>query len=203
MSKRSNSKATKALKLARKNASKLCAEKKIYQTNTVDSPITNAGIINNLSNIGQGDTYITRDGDQLRCHSLLIRMKLAWNAAAPNAMVRFIIFYKLSDQNIIPSCRSATDTAILEGTAPYPLQPLDWRNRKLYKVIMDELFVGNPDSQDNLVLKRFIKLNHKIMYSSVDASGHRKGRIYTAMISDVLDNPPVITWSTRLKFYDN
>ena len=103
---------------------------------------------------------------------------------------------------------SGTRECLLEqqaATAQNVFAPIHWHNRKSYKVISNNLMVGNPDSVDNVIIEEYFKLNHKCFYDNATAtSGARKGNVYLAFLSDQpTSNFPTCTFVARTTFVDN
>jgi len=157
------------------------------------------GSIVDISAIPQGDTEITRDGDQLGLISFQTKFILSCSDAT-NA-VRVIIFKWKMDSAFGPP--STTDILYNVGSTYAPVAMYNHDRRDCFSVIMDksyELILGTSRAETPLV-KFGKKLKGKIRFNVGATSG--KNKIYAMYISDsaVVGNP-TIRAIFRINFVD-
>ncbi len=207
-----------ALKMAKQNKRNIDGERKFVniEVGQVDIDITSTTNITLLTEINQqvasdDATASLREGDDVGVRSLLIRGNIEYQSGGPNAMVRMFILMKLNDTRGTPIIFGSVgnDNTVLKqsvSTHGLPLAPLLWENRRNWKILSDDLFVGNPDSVDNLVFKKYMKFRHKAYYdASTATTGAKKGNIYICLLSNqtVAANQPHISFFSRITYVDN
>jgi len=173
--------------------------------------ITNGGSIVSLSPItsridGEEADRGKRDGDTVQIKNLLIRGAIKWSTNEPNVAVRLIILMKKQDNDQAVTVQGTTDSDVLQeftvGDTLDVLAPLSWHARTGFKILSDDLLIGNPDSIDNLVFKKYFKFNHQAKYTA--NNGMARGNLYMLLKSDQADaNYPTIHYYSRLKYTQN
>lgn len=206
--------AQKALKLAKKNRRDIAGEIKrvdIILGTTDVTNVTTVGVVTLLSDVDQGDSASQRDGDSIKARSLHIKGKIEWQTGGENTTVTIMVIRKDINNDDNPTKHGAigVETAVLVTVAPnqlIPLASLQWTNRQNWKVLSRDYFVGNPDSQDNLVFEKYIRLNHRVYYDSATASaGARQGNLFLIAISELVagTTAPHLSFFSRFKYVDN
>jgi len=148
-----------------------------------------------------------RDGDTIQAKNLLLRGSINWDTEAlgPTAMIRMIVLMKKQDNDQALTVLGNTDSSILEdftvGDTLDVLAPLSWHARTGIKVLSDDLLIGNPDSIDNIVFKKYFKFNHQVKYTA--NNGMARGNIYILFKSNETTNPPILNIYSRFKYTQN
>lgn len=196
-------------------------EKK-YFNGTYTTALTATGDVINLTAIAQGDTGLTRDGNDITLRSirLLGRMQLtATSAGTVDGSVtqcyRLIIFQdKQQVGDADPAVTDVLLTASIDSVYNYPAV------KDRFKILEDQLFTvgkganrtqyGNGDILDvnphNLWVFPTIK---KAMYNGANATDQQKASVYMLLISDALVGLPSSTMvlapslSWQVAFNDN
>lgn len=172
------------------------AENKYFDTLTGVS-YTDVGIMIDLSLVPQGDTDITRDGDQLYATSLQIRGYLT---VADNTNVARVIVFRWKCDSV-PLNDNILDTTY-KGSVNYVNSGYHHDGRSDFVVLSDKTYnmqLGTNRSQMRYYLNK--KLNHKINYNAGTTAGRNK--IYMFVISDsAAIAHPTINTITRLNFRD-
>ncbi len=203
-----------ALKMAKSNRRDIAGEIKFVDVNIGTTDVTNAdttGFVTLLSDVDQGDGVSQRIAEQIKCSSLSIKGKVEWQTGGENSSVCVIVLKKILniDDAPIKYGTQGTETAVLQTGAAnelIPLAHLQWQNRYSWKILSRDIFVGNPDSQDNLVFSKYYRLNHKVNYDADDAIvGSRQGSIYLLAYSEepAGSTAPHLSFTSRFKYVDN
>ena len=151
-----------------------------------------------ISDIAQGDTDITRDGNSLKCTNLSIRLGLGKPSVDTEQTVRFMVFKCLGPSS------AASVTELLED----PTTSLEtWRNidrSRNYKVLIDD-FITMAENGDTT--ERFRTYNRKIMshikYDNSAGNSAQYGGLFYLIMTDEATNRASYSVSTRLRFVDN
>lgn len=172
-------------------------EKKIHSQEPIGS-ISTTPSFNQISNIAQGDTDLTRDGDELYLKSIHLNWSFV-GADATNKM-RIVVFQWFGDDNANPP--AATDLFQTNSATGY-FGAFRKDYSSLFKVLYDKQLV--TDTYNNIrhgkksIYKGFRK---KIKYIAGTASG--TNQIYTCMVSDSsAASHPQVSMYTWLRFTDS
>lgn len=199
-SKKSFSKSNKQLKKVIKQVANQSGEKKYFTVysggpQTVDS----IGVVTSISNIGQGDTDVTRDGDQVYLRSI----ELTWNAIVADTynFLRLIIF-----QWMPASTPTVSDILIPATGNPeqnYQM-PYNHDGRFNFRILYDRTLQVSQDTyQSRQVTKKYILkgFRHRIQYQAGTTDGNNK--IYLLKISDsTAASHPTMMNVTKINFGD-
>lgn len=174
------------------------SEKK-YLNYVNSSTVDNTGaLILKLSEVSQGDTDTTRDGDQMTIRSLQFNMSFA--IADTTNYVRVIFFQWL--QNTQMGLPTASNILLDVVTAPW-LSPYSHDYRYNFRILGDHLI--RLDSQVPLVYKKmFFKrfARRKVQYVGASSTAYTNG-IFALVVSDSSAVPhPSVQWSGKLNFSD-
>lgn len=160
---------------------------------------TNAGTVQSLVLIAQGDDEGYRTGNSILLSSLFHRCAYQLHASATQSFVREIIFMdkqQISDTNV-----SVTD--ILQ-TASY-LSPLNKGLVGRYKIIKDTTFALSSSTQTR-VSKKFVSFKGKqehVRYNGTLSTDVQRNGLYILHISNEPTNTPAVSVYNRITFYDN
>ncbi len=179
-----------AFKIARNNRRMLMGETKCSNGGATGLVTDATGDVMLLTDVDQGivghgvgGAVAARIGDMVYAKSLTVRIKGTWQANGLEDSIRILAVQKTGNDDAIPTIITSLDDNedVLEdsGGAPNILAHPSWVNRKQYRILMDESFIGDPQRLENFIMKRFFKLKHKVYYSNAIATdGAKKGNIY-------------------------
>lgn len=155
-----------------------------------------SGSLGCLSLVPQGDTDITRDGDQLYATSMQIKGYL--NCTDATNQFRIIVFKYKPEATPINDDILASAT---KGSINYVNAPYHHDGRSQFVVLSDRMYslalTNTPKPHFNLN----IKLNNKIKYSAGGTTGYNQ--IWYMIISDsAVATHPYVQMTSRLRFRD-
>lgn len=179
-------------------------EEKYKDTSTAYAVQDYNATIVDLTNISQGDTDTTRDGDQVLPTRLELRGQLH-GADATNTF-RIIIFrWKSNSQSTLDPTYPDILQSVYAATSLAPLAPYYHDGRTLFDVLYDQKFdlagdVGNSNYvrgfQANVHLK-----NHPIQFTDTNAGVNK---LYMLYVSDSsAPTHPAIEYIARVFFTDS
>ena len=111
--------AKKAWKTAKWLKSVVNVEKKICDT-TPNGGVSSSGTVVPITTVAQGDSQIARDGNSIKCTSLLMRGTFTQNPSATNSYMRVIYF--IDNQQIADTTPGVTDV-LQSASVTSPLNP--------------------------------------------------------------------------------
>lgn len=162
--------------------------------NTSLSPST-TGAIYPLTQIADGDTYNTRDGNSIKAVSIFQRMSYQLNSSSDATFLRYILFMDNENQGSTPAL-----TDVLESLGY--LSPLNHVNGTRFTVIRDKVLVLDKTFNAKQ-MKVFVKCNNHIKWSGTNATDMKEGHIFMLLLSDEATNFPIVNVLSRLRFIDN
>lgn len=161
-----------------------------------------AGFFQSLTDLPQGDTDITRDGDQVEAYTVDLRY-YAFTQDATN-LVRVILF------QWVPNTAIATPTLadILLNAGTYDaLAPYETDNHQMWKILYDRTHsmaqTGAASANVTKLIRKKIKVSRKkVQFEGGTTDGTNK--VYMLVISDSgVANHPGITYVARVNYLDN
>lgn len=202
--------AHQAYNMARVVASIVNSEKKYYDT-TFSYDTNTVASVSCLTNMAQGDTNITRNGNTIALKSLQVHGYWQSDTAVPNEQCRVMI---------------VKDNDNLGGTAPTIsdiLEPpggvLQLRNKntpKRFKVLFDHIYVGSTDNPVKRLdyFKKFKMLKDakgnptksvKLYFDGTNNTDYTRGHIFLVAIGNTAtaSTTSTLQLQTRIRFYDN
>jgi len=199
MKSKTNSKLNRLSAQVSSLSSKLAAEPKHYQVYSSGN-MANTGTVVPITNVAQGDTVSSRDGNQIKAHSFDIRISVVPDAAnARTQLVRFLVVQDL--QQILGSNPTPSDIlAVVTGDvteAPYKISSLG-----RFRILADErLHLATTHSLTTRIRQRCETI---VRYSSSSASDISKNGLYLLYFSNfnTVNMPTCSIW-TDFVFYDN
>lgn len=175
------------------------AEKKHFSITSTQNPDW-SGTILDLSNISQGSTDLTRDGDSATIRTLHIKGHLGNNDTYN--IVRLIVFQWTSNSNVdAPTVGKLLDSTLL-GTVYATHAPYNHDRRSQFRVLWDKTFTAYADKPVVLFDTKYLRaVTPRIQYIAAGTEGFNK--LYMCMISDssAVSHPPVVL-SSKLNFAD-
>lgn len=184
----------KVLKVVRRTQ-----EKKYWPFNN-NITVNTAGTLLHLTNISQGDTDVTRDGDMLRVNSIQITFSVN-NADAYN-ILRFVVFQWKPASNGATTPPALGD--IFLDTTNAVISPFNHDSRQNYRILMDRRCVTDSVQYPVKIVKMFItrKFYRNIQYSS--GTTVASNNIYCWAVSDSgVSAHPAVTYSGKTSFTDS
>lgn len=184
-------------------------------TNQTAVSIPTTGVFVLVNGITQGDSDITRTGDEVVATSLQFRYRIEADELALNAtLVRVLLVWDSQANGAAPTIATLFDQLIISDPIYSPYN-LDYQKR--YKFLYDRVHVLNPVLQssettgtlDNVVpvsiyKKRKVKLSRTVKYSN---TGDTVGSIATnslhmIFIANQSTNTPTVSAGYRFIFKD-
>lgn len=158
-----------------------------------------------LTAIAQGDTDITRDGNQINVKSIQVKGQIYMDVAVGQSQtVRMIIF---RDNNYL-NATVPTPAMILEptafGTSDAPYGMRNRRERDRFKVIYDKLFTLNTSGANTLPFNIYRRVNTKTTFADVTNSAYGKNSFWLMVISGAgATGRPTVNSISRVSFTDS
>ncbi|WP_445775568.1 hypothetical protein [Shewanella sp.] len=159
-----------------------------------------AGTMIGLNQVAQGDTEITRDGEQIKAVSLYIKAVLTINAAATASQIRVIIF----KAPMLVTATTPTPADLLEAVTV--ISPLNRNVYKKYRIMYDKTFTLDSNGVQSRTIKYFKKfVNLKLRYQGGGAliTDMRENALFCLVIGSEAVNEPTINIYSRIRFIDN
>lgn len=165
------------------------------ESTTVDS----SGAVYSLTDIPQGDTDITRDGDKLILKNVQLRGTISL-ADASNA-VRIIVFqWHPLDSASIPAV-----SAIIQYIGTYGIvSPYHHDGRTQFTVLSDKTYLVNNVSMPYMVFRQRVPLKYakkQVAYTAGGSFGYNK-IMYLAITDSGTTAHPLVSTQSRVYFTD-
>lgn len=181
------------------------SEKK-YRDTVITGNIDYNGAINNITDISQGDTTTTRNGNSILAKGLMVRYWCKPDVASPSAtsqaLLRVLIVQDTMNLGTTPT---VSDVLEYTGSINGVLSPYKYVNANQYrfKVLYDKTHSLNGGSANhNNDVK--IVVNDHIKYTGTAGTDEGRNQIYAIQISDqVTTNTPNFNGVFRISYYDN
>lgn len=175
------------------------SELKRFDTNTATT-LVNTGVITCINQIAAGDDVNNRQGNSILGKYLTWNYQLVMDAAAVHSNIRCMIIADTENIGVAPSLSDILQVATANNNITSPIN-VDTTDR--YTVLYDRLHALSATGQQSVVRKVYRGLNFHLKYTNTGSSGFQKNSLFLVMIADNATNPPSITYSTRLAYYDN
>lgn len=195
--KKRNNDGTKALAIVKK------LEKNVetkYKDLDVATAVSDAGAVQSMYLIAQGDSHATREGLKITVKSFFMRMRVALGSGSAQASqtLRLILFR--DNQQISDSTPAVGD--ILE-TIDFD-SPLALTNGGRFTVLMDKLVTINRASAEQRHFKVYKRLNSQVRFNGASSTDVQKNGLYLLYLSDInaISQPPLIKYRTRVAYTD-
>ncbi len=174
-----------------------------YKENVVASSVSTTPSLALLTQIAQGATDTTRNGDQVDLHRVDIRISAAIDGtvAPDNYNVVRVILFQWHPQSGISTLPATTD--ILQNATQPQLSSYNHDTRWEYTILRDHTFsLSMEGSRVQTIRWNFPRMTHKLQFSggTTDGTNH----LYLLMVSDsgTVDHPSVI-FNSKVTFYDS
>lgn len=174
------------------------SEKKWFTAHTANN-IDFSGQIDNLTQIPQGDTDLTRDGDQVRLTSFQLRANI--RVGDNTNTIRLIVFRWNDNNAVVVPAPADLITAISTGEAPLGAYQQDNVRSRRFNVLFDRLYSVDANNPQ-VVLKIKKRMSSTINFNGGGTGG--RGHIYFMYISDSgAATHPTINYAYKFVFIDN
>jgi hypothetical protein len=176
-------------------------EKKYFTLNDEDTVPVNGVVTPIIQGIIQGDTAITRDGNQLDLVKISIRLQLALNTSTNTDWVRFIVFSDGFAAGSLPSVAQVLEAA--DPNASYTREVVVTHRFKIWHDVI--LPMCNSGSNKCLAHIKDLPMRHKVTYlGATDATGSNgKNAMYYLLCGDEPTNLTLFNLDMGLSFYDS
>ncbi len=197
----------KAIRIAKKALSMVAGEmKQLSSTGTATAIPDGNGILIQLSNLQQGDSNVTREGNSITIKHLEMRLMLKIAAAAFSSQVRVMLIRDKQANGAV-----LTVNEVLQSSANFLglISPRDVNHLQRFVVLYDRVHVLNQNITTTLSTTRHVKKlkkqNIKIRYDANvgDITDVQTNSYSMLLISNEPTNEPTFDHFVRLKFIDN
>lgn len=186
--------AQKALTIARSLQSKVQPELKHYDETNGQGPTSAGQVVSIIRGIALGDTDTTLEGNQFYLKGIYVRWVATINGAATNTHVRFNLI-----QDLRPLAAGPAWTDIFTNNNVNAMLNLTtWSGR--FKPLKTVNFVLNGDMPSRTG-GFYVKVNKLIKFNSTAIP--IMNDLYLCSVSNEATNPPVVSFQSRLRYYDN
>ncbi len=193
--------AKKALAIARATAALLNVEHKVHSFQ-VSQNVSSTGSVVSISDIAQGDTSASRDGNSIRLKSLQVRSTATTNNTAntSSSVLRWLVVKDNDNQGELPAVADIIEAANVRAN----MNVLAYPNR--FNVIMDKTICMNKDyttQAKKACWDRYKKLNFHLKFSSSGTNDYKDNALFLVLVSDEATYQPSCVSEFRLRFIDN
>lgn len=174
------------------------AEQKFKGSGTVTATIDDAGTVQPLFEMNQGDNNGERIGLQVKASWMEIRFVGKINATSQtDTQMRVIIF--VDKQQVADSDTNVGN--VLSGVSTY--SPHNELDRGRFRYLYDRQFSLNSTNKGTFIVHKRIRLNLKIRYNGTAFTDIQKNGIYLLLLSGESSNLPTFVFNVGLHYYDN
>ncbi len=177
-------------------------EYKNFDIQLTNGTATSAGAIQQATNIAQGDTTITRDGNQAKLVSLFFRGNVRINQSATSSSVRIMLIWDRQTNGVVYN----VSDVLLDVTADDIItSPLNIDNKFRFTVLWDKIFSLSITGTQLINFKYYKKLNLPIRFDAAAGTiaAVTSNSLSILRITDEATNLPTVTYTHRLRFVDN
>lgn len=194
--------AAKALSIAYGIKKLMNVEFKFHDVLNAITPSTTLSI-QQLTNIPQGDTDITRDGAQVKCLRLLVRYLAVINASATTTFLRVMIIKdKQTNQAIYAAGDLLTDITATDAIN----SPMNLDNKYRFQVLYNRVHIMSITGANAAIKGEVFKdIDLKLRFdnSTPSIADLTSNSLSLVFISDQATNTPTVTFFSRLRYVDN
>ncbi len=169
----------------------------------MDSTPDTTAVVQLLSAIPQGDDVDDRHGRKIHAESLMIRGSCAKNTASTVTFIRLFIFRDNLGSTTAPTL---TDVHIDEAAFIQNKNRLaNEQPMKRFTVLWDHLIILNESFDGQVTgaaFKKFIKLNHNILFTGTAVTDEGKNSLWLMSASDEATNVPSLTGDIIFRYTD-
>ncbi len=193
--------AKKALVIAKGLKSLLNVEIKNHDVQTTSAALDQTFDINQLTNIAQGDTTVTRDGAQCKVVAVEFNALIIANDTNPKTAVRLMLVCdKQTNQAIYNIADLLDDSTAVDNI----VSPLNLNNKHRFNVIYDRVHYCSL-AKPVIHVKRTFKMNLLIRYdgSTPSIADLTQNSLSFNTVSNEATNTPTIAFFHRIRYVDN
>lgn len=196
-----------ALTLAQKLKNMINVEYKFHDKDLNDySTLVEAGELQCLNEIPQGDDNFQRNGNQVKIKQTEIRGSIKASVdATDSTQVRLLLFQKLFQDDTDPTV-TGTDVGILEDANVNSLKT-QTATKTTFKILWDQTWVLSPMDQTNgrINYKYFKKWDNgpKCYFVRSGTAAPKKNGLWLLAIASQPTNLPIMKGECRIRFVDN
>jgi hypothetical protein len=167
-----------------------------------DNTIPNTGAIVAITDIPQGDTEQTRDGNQVFVKSLHLKLWVKKNVNATHSALRYLIVKDTRNAGAAP-----TLAEIFEGSANVlDFLEVNDASRGRFKVIRSGMINQDDVSKGSFYEDWYIKQNQKITFDGSSGSDYANNTYWGIFVSDqdvATGDMPTISFYYRVGYTDS
>lgn len=151
-----------------------------------------------LTQIAQGDSQATRDGNSILVRNL--RLSMLWSNHASATAGTFCRCVIVKDNQQV----SDTDPQWLDVFESATVtSPLNAEKIGRFQLLKDMTFTLNNDDKENKIIKLNLPLKHHVRYNGTAGTDIQKGGLYLMYCSNQGANTAAVSLEARVSFYDN
>ncbi len=158
--------------------------------------------ITQLSNISQGDTSTTRDGDSIKITAISGKYDFLTNPSATVSIIRIMLVLDKQTNGAIYSIGD-----LLEDTTAQDIlvTPLNLDNKHRFKILWSRKIHLSKTGEGGRTVKFYKKVSIKLRYGTNlgTIADLNSDSLSLVMVSTQATNTPTVTSYTRLRYIDN
>lgn len=175
-------------------------EIKKFDTLLTSTALTDAGFVQNMALIAQGDTAGLRDGNSIKTQWFTIQGHFEIHASAVNTSVRMIVF--LDNQTVADT--TPTVGTVLDGdVVSFTYAPLNSDTVGRFTKLYDKVIVLDVVKAPRRTFKVNLKLKKHLRFNGTAGTDIQKNGIFVLFVADEVTNDPTMEWFARLGYTDN
>lgn len=157
-----------------------------------------------LSNITQGDTAQTRDGNSVRLKSLRVNWNAVINGSgSSNQPVRSLIFIDWQNQGADPSISDVIEDVGTGSSNKMTSLPAILQDPGRFQILYDKVHNLSANANGYMQKEYYKEFNHHLKFEGTGAGAQRKGSIWMVLMTNATSNTPSATVQSRIRFLDN
>ena len=200
---KAGSDAQKAVRMAGKALSLMNVEYKHHDVQISATGVSTTPIITELTNLSQGDTSSTRDGDSIKATAIMLRGICAISPVASTSQYRVMLVQDKQTNGAL-----FTPADLLEDTTAGDnlISPLNLDNKYRFRVLYDKLHTLSVNGgNESIKWSKYINLNQHFRYGSNAGTiaDLNTNSLALVTISNEPTNTPNQTVYSRLRYVDN
>lgn len=174
-------------------------------------PVSNGGTIVAVSDVAQGDTIISRQGNLIYGKNISCRLDIKGNSINDSNVFRCLLVMDKYNQGTAPT---VADVLATTGDERVMVAPQNIKTLARYRILYDKV-VSLPNQTNYTVatatssgvgrktMSFFRKLNQKIRFKGATAADIYGQQLFLILIGDTASNDVTVSFFTRLAFTDS
>lgn len=177
----------------------LAKESKFHSVVNSALAILSTGSIVSISDIGQGDTINTRDGNQCRVRAIYGKYFISQGAESAIQNLRHMIIIDKSPDGTAPTLSEILQDATAGDSL---VSGLNITNVSRFRVLYNRVYrISDSGNANDKYIKFYKKCNIQLNFQGAGSASQVNQKIYEVFLSDVGADGPTITSDLRLRFY--